>query len=122
MISCGSFLSVATSAFRSLFETCEKNSSSLTSARTASFWNKCLTGGGELHILVSPVAPASVRLTSFFRSSRSISFETAPRVRPQEEASRLGAVSPAAHTSRRITHSATVTPLPASLRAKPCET
>ncbi len=67
-------------------------------------------------------SPRARRAISFRPTSLSTSLETPPRVIPMRSARTPGEVSSPSNISRITTHSATVTPLARSLRAKACET
>ncbi len=112
----------ASNASRSLAERGAKNSSSFRSARVANLGTMRRPAAVSAMDWKRRSSARSVRVMSFLPTRRSTSLETPPRVMPMRSARTPGETSWSSNISRITTHSATVTPLAWSLRAKDWET
>lgn len=118
-----SFASVLNNCFFSVSVSIEKNISSFLSAILANLGTSLSAALVSFIFWNRRSSTNSLRLTSPFCRSLSMSLETAPRVNPVNLATKLGDVSASReYISLRITHSATVTSQVASFRAKAWET
>jgi hypothetical protein len=79
-------------------------------------------GGSQANVLKTAIAGGFSTAHKILLNQAFNQFEMAPRVNPVAAASALGDVALASNISRSTTHSAVVTPLPTSFRAKPWET